>query len=296
MNLSIYDNMNEWNKELYKLEVLNNGNLDDNIFKYISKSKLINDFYNSQSNIINVLNKDSEMLFFVKEQTEELCKIAVLKSSSSIRHVKNQTYDLCYLAVESDSSAFEYVDKKLQTTELCIIAIKHKHKIFDDPFNIQYVREDLLTYDLWKIALEHNGMSIKYMDLDYQTYELCLLAVKNKQIIPDESILIYIKSEFHTDELIKLNNDKYSNYYIKNPKYLIDKKISKIINKKIDPCVICHELKKYYFEYECGHLSCFDCKLKNCYYNCIDKPFGKNLKVFKTIPEIDNIYINTDFI
>ncbi len=292
MNHSIYDKLNIWGRELYKLHSLNNGILDENVFKHISKSNLINDFYNSQSNIIDVLNKNGEMLFFVKEQTDELCRIAILNSGFNIKYVKKQTYELCKLAIEKISYAFTYINKELQTTELCILALNHNHKVFKDPLNIQYVREDLLTYDLWKIALEKNGMSIKYMDLDYQTYELCLLAVKNCK----ERLLVNIKSEFHTDELIEIELEKcgFNEQYIKNPKYLIDKNIpEEIIKKEIEPCLICHEIKKYYFQYECGHLSCFDCKTKHCYYNCtrrILKNYDSECNPDDTI-----LYINTNF-
>ncbi len=310
-------NTSIWIKEINKLTKNNHYKLDENVFKCITKFKLINDFYNNQSNIEEVLKECPKMLFFVKEQTEELCKIAVSKSGLSLQYVKNQTYDICKLAVYNNAFSlmyvknktydlceyavqknieiFEYVDTNLQTLELCMLSITCNNNIDQYPFNIQYVRKDLITYDLWKIALEYNGLSIQFMDLDYQTYELCLLAVKNKPTTRYKLILLYIKSEFHTDELIKLNNDKYD-YYIKNPKYLIENKIfKKIIKKKIEQCIICHEIKKYYFQYECGHLSCFDCKIENCYYNCVNKPKGKYLKVFKTIPDTDNIYINIDF-
>jgi len=294
MNQSIYNKLDIYDKELYKLQTLNNDVLDENVFKHISKSKLINDFYNNQNNVLDVIKKNGRMIFFVKEQTDELCYIAVLNNGFNIKYVKKQTYELCKIAVEDVNLAFQYVDKNLQTIELCIIAIKNKHKVFKDPFNIQFIRDDLKTYDLWKIALETNGLSIKFMNLDYQTYELCLIAVKNCK----ESIMIHIKSEYHTNELIEIELLKsgFNEIYIKNPKYLIEKKIpEKIIKKEIEKCIICHEIKQYYFQYECGHLACFDCKLDSCYYNCLDKPFKKSLKVYTTSPDSDILYINTKF-
>lgn len=152
--------------------------------------------------------------------------------------------------------------------------------IQDNPNNMTLVREDLLTYDLIKFSLEIDGLLLSTLDLNKQTYEFCLIAVKNTCY----PLLYFIKSEYHTEELIELENNIDSREYIKNPKYLIDKKIcKKIIKKNIEECIICKELKEYYFEYECGHLSCFDCKLKECYYNC------------NKIPNINIIYFNTNF-
>ncbi len=316
------DNVSLLNKELNKLIKYNDYALDENVFKFIKKIKLINDFYNNQSNIEEVLKDCPDMIFFVKEQTEELCKIAVSNYGLSLQYVKNQTndicklailnnvysfnyiqnktYDLCKYAIQQNIEIFRCVNKKLQTTELCMLSLIYNNKISYDPFNIQYVREDLLTYDLWKIALKNNGLSLKFMELDYQTYELCLLAVKNKPKKCRETLLLKIKSEFHTNELIDIELKTYSfnKQFIKNPTYLIDKKISdKIIKKEIGNCAICHEIKKYYFQYECGHLSCFECKLKQCYYNCNDKHIIKKSNMYNTDQNINIniIYINTDF-
>ncbi len=280
-----------WTMELDKLMSYNDFELNENIFKYITKSKFINDFYNNQLNIKQILKENSDMIFFVKNQTEELCKLAVSYSGFSLEYIKNQTYDICKKAVQQTIQSFKFVDKKLQTKELCIISLIRK-KTDTYPFNIQYVREDLLTYDLWKIAIQNHGLSIKYMNLDYQTYELCLLAVKNCK----EQLLINIKSQFHTDELIEIEKikNKFSRKFIKNPIYLIDKNIpEEIIKKEIEQCIICHEIKKYYFQYECGHISCFDCKLYKCYYNCTTNYFENIEK--DCYPDINILYINTNF-
>lgn len=179
---------------------------------------------------------------------------------------------------------FQTLDKNLQTKELCIRAID------ENPNNLIFVRDDLQTYDLIKFAINKDGLLLKTINLNKQTYELCLLAVKNTSF----PLLCYIKSEFHTKELIEIENNIDSLEYIKNPQYLIDKKICKeIIKKKIEECIICQEIKQYYFEYECEHICCFDCKIENCYYNCSKKI--KN-QVYKTIPNIKKIIINTNFI
>ncbi len=179
---------------------------------------------------------------------------------------------------------FQDLDKNLQTPEMCMSVIR------DNPKNVMFVRDDLLTNDLIKFAFENDGFLLTSLDLNKQTYELCLIAIKNTS----EPLLLNIKSEYHTKELIELENHIDSREYIKNPIYLIDKKIAKkIIKKNINECIICNEIKKYYFEYECGHLSCFDCKVKNCYYNCVKKIKNEE---YNMMPNINIIYINTNFI
>jgi hypothetical protein len=47
---------------------------------------------------IGLLKYDGLALRFIKEQTEELCKLAIHQNSEALRYVKKQTYEICELA------------------------------------------------------------------------------------------------------------------------------------------------------------------------------------------------------
>ena len=50
----------------------------------------------------------------VKEQTLEMCLVAVQKDWRALQFVKNQTPEICMEAVRQDWRAFEYVENKEQ--------------------------------------------------------------------------------------------------------------------------------------------------------------------------------------
>ncbi|MBS0626747.1 MAG: DUF4116 domain-containing protein [Verrucomicrobia bacterium] len=60
---------------------------------------------------------------YVKEQTPELCKIAVKQNGWALQFVKEQTPELCKLAVQQNGMALQFV--KEQTPELCEITVKN---------------------------------------------------------------------------------------------------------------------------------------------------------------------------
>ena len=66
----------QWYNEYCKL---NNKSIDT-LFKTISNSKLIEEFYNCQQTdelCKNIISKCGLMLIFIKNQTEKICKLVV---------------------------------------------------------------------------------------------------------------------------------------------------------------------------------------------------------------------------
>jgi len=84
---------------------------------------------------------------------------------------KDQTEELCLIAVKLDSHCFQYAKK--QNLLLCQIAIN------DYCFNINYINEKVLSQkdilDLWKIAINKDGYLISYTK---QIPELIEYAIK----------------------------------------------------------------------------------------------------------------------
>ena len=53
-------------------------------------------------------------LFYVKEQTPELCMAAVQRNAYALLYVKEQTPELCAEAVKNDPDAWEFVAEDLK--------------------------------------------------------------------------------------------------------------------------------------------------------------------------------------
>ena len=81
----------------------------------------------------------------IKNQTEEICKIAVQQNGRALEYVNNQTYEICKLAVKQNGSSLRYVFLEYRTDELC------------------------------KIAVQSNGNALQYVE--NQTREICILAL-----------------------------------------------------------------------------------------------------------------------
>jgi len=93
---------------------------------------------------INILHKDYKALEYVKNQTDELCTLAIMQNGSAIQFVKNQTKELCELAINKDGTSLQYV--RDQTDELCRSVVQK------EGFRIQYVKNP--TDELCDLAVQ----------------------------------------------------------------------------------------------------------------------------------------------
>ena len=128
--------------------------IDDDARVYVEKDKFkanklviteIVDFENISDNFwISILSKDGYALQFVKEQTEEICKLAVQQDCNALEYVKEQTEELCKLSVQQNGNALEYV--KEQTEEICKLAVQQ------NGYALYYVKEQ--TYEIYKLAVQ----------------------------------------------------------------------------------------------------------------------------------------------
>ena len=50
-------------------------------------------------------------LKYAHEQTEEICKIAVQQDGYTLQYVHNQTEEICKLAVRQNGCAFQFINK-----------------------------------------------------------------------------------------------------------------------------------------------------------------------------------------
>ena len=83
------------------------------------------------------MKEDGCALQYIKEQTPELCLVAVKETGIALLWVKEQTSELCWEAVQQNNGRFlQYV--KDQTPELCWEAVKQNERV------LKYVRDPIL--------------------------------------------------------------------------------------------------------------------------------------------------------
>ena len=129
---------------------------------------LIKDFYmweNEEFCKISVSQADTYNLVFVRNQPDEICKLAVKHDYRALEYVLLQTDEICKIAVSNHGFALEFV--KDQTDDICKMALS-RHG-----YGLEFVK--VQTDEICKIALSKNGRALQYVLL--QTYELCKLAV-----------------------------------------------------------------------------------------------------------------------
>jgi len=118
---------------------------------------------------IRMLSKDGLALKYVKEQTHDICKLAIRQNHNALRYVKDQTRDLCMLTVRMNSFSIRHV--RDQTEEICTIAVKQ------NGLALQNIRDQ--TENLCKLAVEENSSALQYAKI--QTYDLCRLAIRRNK-------------------------------------------------------------------------------------------------------------------
>ena len=146
---------------------------------------------------IEMLSQNGMVLKFVKNQTEEICTIAVKQNSFALSYVKQQTEKLCKIAVKNDTTGdvLNYVEDRFKTKELCTLAVKQ------NGYALRFVyKSPLLSlstmYELTELALQQNGYDIKY--IGNQTTLICKLAIKQNPYS-----LFFVARQYQTDEICK---------------------------------------------------------------------------------------------
>ena len=119
------------------------------------------------------------VLKYVKDQTEEICRLAVQQNGCALMYVKEQKEELCRLAVKKNGFALQYVNE--QTEELCRLAVQQ------NGIALQFVKKQ--TEKICRLAVQQDGCALMYVK--EQTEELCRLAVQQYG-----RALKYVKEQF----------------------------------------------------------------------------------------------------
>ena len=108
------------------------------IISSISKKNYEIDVLYEQKNVIKLLENDGTYLEFVRNQTEALCKIAILQNWSALKFVKDQTHDLCVMAININPHSIQYI-KKLNI-HYCVDALRKDESV------VCYIKDYLYNY------------------------------------------------------------------------------------------------------------------------------------------------------
>ena len=170
---------------------------------------------------IDDIKYDWKLLQYVKNQTLEMCEVAVSKSWQAIKYVKKQTPKLCEMAAKKNWRSLEFIKK--QTPDICKSAFEN------DWHAIQFIQ--FQTPEICEVAVKNNGLSIQYViqQTDYlselavnqnwkalkfvknQTKEICIAAIKKNYLaielvrMPTQSICLKaIEIDIKAIKLIKM--------------------------------------------------------------------------------------------
>jgi hypothetical protein len=123
------------------------------------------DIWNDAEKYLELIQKNSYLLRFVKEQTHEMCLAAVKRNGYILQYVREQTPEICLAAVKQNGYALKYVQE--QTPEICLAAVR------DVGFAIDKVKEQ--TPELCLVAVQESGNALKYVR--EHTPEICAAAI-----------------------------------------------------------------------------------------------------------------------
>jgi len=117
---------------------------------------------------------------------------------------------------------FKYINKDLQSRELCLHAIDYDEDI------LEYIREDILDEEFYKQAVRVHPSALEHIPEHAQTYHVCMSALHT-----DESVVKFIKNPKRLRA--NMNLFKYLELFGRES-FDIDAE-----NPSIDECIVCYQ-------------------------------------------------------
>ena len=155
--IQFIQNINHKTKEIYRTVICNENKYGSfNLTHFITNSKMFNDIeqYELWKEIIA---KQGRLIYECNKSiiTDELCEIAIKNDGSGLGHLKQQTYELCKIAVSKYIYNISSIkDEKFLTDEIYKIAIKNNYEY------LKNIKEEKQTDDLIKYAINLNVKAI----------------------------------------------------------------------------------------------------------------------------------------
>jgi len=154
-----------------------------------------------------IVSKNGNELAHMDNKTHELCLAAVKHDGTALQFVyaEDQTYDICLAAVKQYGYALQFVNIE-KTDELCYEAIA------TCPSALEYIENQ--TPHMCLTAIKKDPFALIYVREDLKSFELCKLAILND---PDYTSkrheFEYVKEEYKHDIVSMLvNSSRYNNY------------------------------------------------------------------------------------
>jgi hypothetical protein len=85
-------------------------------------------------------------------------------------NTEHPDYTRAKILVQENGLWLKYVRKDLQTEEICKLAFQQYGCA------LKYVRKNLQTHEMCKLAVQQDGYALKWVRKDLQTHEMCKLA------------------------------------------------------------------------------------------------------------------------
>jgi hypothetical protein len=202
-NSSIINQLEDITEELYLLTIKENP-------KIISNG-LLNKFNNEQF-YIKLIKEDYTNLFYIPNQTFNLCLEAIKQNYVALRYIRDQTVKICKEAIKISEYAYFYIREKNHDIDLAVVRkagymLKHIIKqtpsicyeaVKQDGLALEYVDDKFKLYDICEKAILQNPYALQFVR--FQTKELCELAIS---LEPDCIQFIRLQKSY---PLYKLNN------------------------------------------------------------------------------------------
>lgn len=202
-NPSIINQLEDVTEELYLLIIKENP-------KIISNGLLSK--FNNEKFYIKLIKEDYTNLFYIQNQTFNLCLEAIKQNYLAIKYIRNQTVQICKEAIKISECAYFYIREKNHDIDLAVVRkagymLKHiinktpcicYEAIKQDGLALEYVDDKFNLYDMCQAAILENPYALQFVK--HQTKELCKLAIS---LEPECIQFVRLQSSY---PLYKLNN------------------------------------------------------------------------------------------
>ena len=163
-----------------------------NQLKFKADKIIINDIqllfnsylFNNEINCKIAVQKNGLLLKYINSdnQSNDICKFAIIQNYNALKYVYNQTEEICKLAIQQNYNTSNSIaqynfnfkndysilnDVRNQTIEICKFAIYYNYRA------LKYVH--IQTNEICKFAIEINYNALKYVKK--QTNEICIFAI-----------------------------------------------------------------------------------------------------------------------
>ena len=153
--------------DICKLAIEKYDIYNDYILQYIPKEYITEDICKL------VVQKNGLEISYISNQTDEICKLAVKQNGSALKYVKTKTPEICKLAIQQNYLSIEFIPECMKTYEICIATARNinlKIRYYSHQNILEFIPNDMQTDELYKIVIEKNSDSIKFIPPHYLHY------------------------------------------------------------------------------------------------------------------------------